>query len=225
MACLSFPKAPIVTWKNPQSGLQIQWYARGCLSAFPQRLCWDGSSHRRGPGPSVMGNVLLTHAVRASKKVWPWPAVPTLCRSLQFFGKKQTFLFSHRKREKGQLTSCSELGYSARSHPALRRAACSFCGERCPNCSPGSWPPPHTAAHRALTFIAVCGVLTTVGTPIFPHRCCLWNLCYPSKGGKLFLPSWAYCWIFIFSKWKTRSTFRLHTFQISFIIVVLIQVR
>lgn len=39
------------------------------------------------------------------------------------FGKKQTFLFSHRKWEKGQLTGRTELGYSARSHPALLRAS------------------------------------------------------------------------------------------------------
>lgn len=147
MACLSLPKAQTVTWENPQSGLQSQWYPTACLSDLPLCLCWDESGHRRGPGPSVMGNLFL--AARAGKKVWPWTAVPMLCRCLQLLARSKHFYF---------LTESERQGSWRGVWSSVIQSAVScwgrFHGERCPICSSGSWPPPHRAAsHGCLSFI------------------------------------------------------------------------
>ena len=110
MACLSLPKGQTVTWEHPQNGLQSQWYPRACLSDLPLCLCWDESGHRRGPGPLVMGNLLLTLAARAGKNVWPWTAVPMLCWCLQLLARSKDFYFLT-EWETGQLTWSMELSY------------------------------------------------------------------------------------------------------------------
>lgn len=95
------------------------------------------------------------------------------------FGKKQTFLFSHKNWEEEQLTGYMELGYSASSRPTLLRAAGAGFVEKDALSAPLDASHlltelPHMVA-SALTFIIVCDVLSTIGAPIFPHRCCSGN--------------------------------------------------
>lgn len=149
--------------------------------------------------PSVMGNMLLTPAARAGKKVRPCTAVPMLCRWLQLLARSKHFYFLTERERKGQLKGCIMLGYSASSHPALLRAARAGFVEKdalSALLDPGHvlTELPHMAA-SALTFITVCGVLSTVGTALFPHRCCSGNYCnlwHPAQSLNHLFPK-AYC--------------------------------
>lgn len=130
------------------------------------------------PGSSVMGNLLLTPAARAGKKVWPWTAVPMLCRCLQLLARGKHFYFLPERAadrvhgaglfsQQPSSSAVGSLGLSLVEKDALSAPL-----------DPGHLLTEllHMAA-SALTFITVCGVLSTVGTPPFPHRCCSGNYC------------------------------------------------
>lgn len=100
-------------------------------------------------------------------------------RCLRVLARLKHFYFLSESEQKAQLIGCAGLGYSASSHPALLWAA-----------QPGlvEWDALSASldagslltellyrAACALTFITVCGVLSTLGTPIILHRCCSGN--------------------------------------------------
>lgn len=102
-----------------------------------------------------------------------------MCRCLQFLAGIKHFYFLSESERKGTWRADTELGYSASSHPALLSAARPSLVERDALCAPVDAGSLLAALlHRpacALTFIPVCGVLSTVGTPIKLHRCCSGN--------------------------------------------------
>lgn len=136
MACLSFPKAPIVI-------LRVDFESNDMRESVPQLFPGASVETRAAtggaPGSPVTGDVLLARAVRASKKVWPQPA---LSRCLQFCWQETKYFYffpSQKVRERSRVVRSWFI------QPEATRPL--FCGGTMPSLLP--WilaPSPHSCS-------------------------------------------------------------------------------